>query len=198
MPLFSHDGKSPQVDPSAYVAPTATLVGNVTIGPDARVMHGASVVASAGEITIGSGVIVLENAVLRATETHDLVIGEACLIGPCAHVVGCTLEDEVFVATGSAVFHGAHLESGSEVRVHGVVHVGSRLVAGSTVPIGWVAVGNPAEVLPSGKHEEIWAIQEGLHFPKAAYGLEREDATMGAITRRMAERLGRHRDDEEV
>ena len=194
---YEHDGVAPTVDPSAYVAPTATLVGDVTVGPDARVMHGAALIAEGGSITLGRGVIVLENAVLRAIEGQPLSLGDASLVGPCAHVVGCTLEPEVFVATGAAIFHGATLERGSEVRVHGVVHVGSRLAAGSTVPIGWVAVGDPAEVLPPDQHERIWSIQEGLHLPKGAYGLAREEATMGAITGRLVERLGRHAGDVE-
>lgn len=198
MRAYGHDGARPRVDPSAYVAPTATLVGDVTVGPEARVMHGATVVAEGGSIAIGRRVIVLENAVLRAIEERPLSIGESSLVGPCAHLVGCTVEPEVFVATGAAIFHGAVLERGSEVRVHGVVHVGSRLVGGTTVPIGWVAVGDPAQVLPPGRHDEIWSIQEGLHFPRAAYGLDRAEATMGAITARLAARLGRHAEDEQV
>jgi len=164
--LFKHAGASPEVDPTAFVAPNAAVCGDVTIGPGCRVMYGAQVIAESGSITIGRECIVMENAVLRSSERHPLVIGNNCLIGPNAHVVGCTVEDEVFIATGAAIFHAARLGKGSEVRVHGVVHLKSHLAAGETVPIGWVAVGNPAQVLPPNEHDRIWEIQKPLDFPR--------------------------------
>ena len=194
--ILSHAGKAPQIDPTAWVAPTATVCGDVVIGKDARIAHGASVVAEGGRIEIGERCIVLENAVIRSTARHSTSIGDFCLVGPGAHLVGCTLDEQVFVATGAAVFHGAHLETASEVRVHGTVHLRSRLTEGTTVPIGWVAVGDPAKPLPPDRHEEIWRRQMPLDFPRTAYGVDRETADMLVITERMAELLGAHRDDE--
>jgi carbonic anhydrase/acetyltransferase-like protein (isoleucine patch superfamily) len=196
--ILSHDGKSPDIDPSAWVAPSATVCGDVVVGPETRIAHGASIVAEGGRIELGRRCIVLENAVVRSTSRHSTKIGDFCLVGPNAHLVGCTLEDEVFVATGSAIFHAARLGKGSEVRVNGVVHLRSHLPAGEVVPIGWVAVGDPAEPLPSSQHVEIWSRQRPLDFPKAAYGIERDEADMVAITERMAAALGTHRDDEVV
>lgn len=193
--ILSHGGKVPRIDPSAWVAPTATVCGDVTIGPEARVAHGASVVAEGGRIVLGRRCIVLENAVIRSTARHSTTIGDHCLVGPNAHLVGCRLDDQVFVATGAAVFHAAHLESTSEVRVNGVVHLRSRLPRGTTVPIGWVAVGDPATPLPPDRHEEIWRRQMPLDFPRTAWGLEREEADMVLITERMAALLGSHADD---
>jgi carbonic anhydrase/acetyltransferase-like protein (isoleucine patch superfamily) len=60
----------------------------------------------------------MENAVIRATDEHAMKIGAHCFIGPHAHLVGCTLEDCVFVATGVSIFHGSHLGFGSEIRVY--------------------------------------------------------------------------------
>jgi carbonic anhydrase/acetyltransferase-like protein (isoleucine patch superfamily) len=138
----------------------------------------------------------MENAVLRSSHRHPLTIGNNCLIGPNAHVVGCTVEDEVFIATGAAIFHAARLGKGSEVRINGVVHLRSHLAAGQTVPIGWIAVGDPAQLLPPGEHERIWALQKPLNFPLTVYGLDRGEATMEAITRRLSETLGSHFADE--
>ncbi len=106
----------------------------------------------------------MENAVIRSTDKHPTEIGSHCLIGPHAHLVGCTLEDCVFVATGASVFHGARLGYGSEVRINGVVHLRTKLPAHATVPIGWVAVGNPPQILPPDQHEAIWALQKPLNF----------------------------------
>jgi carbonic anhydrase/acetyltransferase-like protein (isoleucine patch superfamily) len=163
-------------------------------------MHGARIIGEAGgTIRIGRDCIVMENAVIRAGRAHPCVIGDHCLIGPNAHVTGATLEEQVFVATGAAIFHGAHLGRGSEVRVHGIVHLRTRLEPGATVPLGWVAVGDPARILPPDRHDEIWAVQEPLNFPKWVYGLDRATPDlMVAITRGLSERLGAHAQDFEL
>jgi carbonic anhydrase/acetyltransferase-like protein (isoleucine patch superfamily) len=195
--LTSHAGQSPKVDPSAWVAPDATVCGDVTIAAGARVMHGARLVGEAGgAITIGRDCIVMENAVIRASRRHDCTIGDNCLIGPNAHVVGATLESQVFVATGASIFHGAHLGRGCEVRVHGTVHLRTRLEPGATVPIGWVAVGDPAQILPPDQHDAIWAVQQPLNFPEWVYGLERDTPDlMVQVTRRLSAALGAHAED---
>ena len=193
--ILTHLGKTPRIDPTAYVAPNAVVCGDVGIGPGCRVLFGAQVVAEGGSIEIGRECIVMENAVLRAGQRHPLSIGNNCLIGPVSHVVGCQIEDEVFIATGVSIFHAAHIGKGSEVRVNAVVHLKTRLAAGSTVPIGWIAVGDPAEILPPDKHERIWAIQKPLNFPLTVYGLDRSEADMVKITRRLSASLASHRDD---
>jgi carbonic anhydrase/acetyltransferase-like protein (isoleucine patch superfamily) len=194
--LIKHNGASPQIDPTAWVAPNAVVCGDVTVGPGCRIMYGAQVIAEGGAISIGRECIVMENAVLRSAALHPLIIGNNCLVGPNAHVVGCTIEDEVFIATGAAVFHSARLGKGSEVRINGVVHLKTHVVDGATVPIGWVAVGNPAQILPPGEHERIWEIQKPLDFPLTVYGFARSEATMQKITRRLSEALGSHASDE--
>jgi carbonic anhydrase/acetyltransferase-like protein (isoleucine patch superfamily) len=192
---ITHLGKSPKVHPSAYVAPNAVLCGDVQIGKDSRIMFGAQLIAEGGSISIGSECVVMENAVLRSSDLHSLVIGNNCLIGPNAHVVGCTMEDEVFVATGAAVFHAAVLKQRSEVRINAVVHVKTQLPEGGVVPIGWVAVGDPASIFPAEQHERIWAVQRPLNFNLTVYGLDRSEANMVAITRRVAASLNHHGSD---
>ena len=159
-------------------------------------MHGAQVIAEGGRISIGRECIVMQNAVLRSSSRHALAVGNNCLIGPNAHVVGCTIEDGVFVATGASVFHSAVLERGSEVRINGVVHLKTRLAPGDVVPIGWVAVGDPARIVPSSEHDRIWEIQEPLDFPGSVYGFARPEATMEKITRDLSDRLASHSTDE--
>jgi carbonic anhydrase/acetyltransferase-like protein (isoleucine patch superfamily) len=190
--LIKHAGTAPRVDPTAYVAPNAVICGDVTIGPGCRIMYGVQVIAESGSISIGQQCIVLENAVLRSSARHPLKIGNNCLVGPNAHVVGCTVEDEVFIATGAAIFHSALLGKGSEVRINGVVHLKSHLAPGSIVPIDWVAVGNPARVLPPSEHDKMWSLQKPLDFPLCVYGLERSEATTQNITRQLSEALGSH------
>lgn len=196
--LITHNGKSPNIDPSAFVAPTATVCGDVTIGPDCRVMHGASIIAEGGKIEIGGHCIILENAVIRSNADHSASIGDFCLIGPNAHIVGCTIENESFIATGVSIFHGAHLGKNAEVRINAVVHIKTRLEPKTLVPIGWIAVGDPAQLFPPDKHDEIWKIQQPLNFPLTVYGYDRPEASMEKITRRLAEKLASHFNDEIV
>ena len=193
--IIKHNGHTPVVDPEAWIAANAVVCGNVTIGAGCRIMYGAQVIAESGSVEIGKECIIMENAVLRSSDAHPLRIGDNCLVGPNAHVVGCTLGSEVFIATGAAVFHSAHLGKSSEVRINAVVHLKTHLPEGTLVPIGWVAVGNPAKILPPDQHDKIWAVQKPLNFPLTVYGLDRSESNMIRITKKLSEKLRSHADD---
>jgi len=168
------------------------------VGAGSRIMFGACVIAEGQTLEIRENCIVMENAVIRTTDEHQTIVGAHSLIGPHAHLVGCTLEECVFIATGVSVFHGAYLGYGVEVRVGGVVHLRSRLPAHTTVPIGWIAVGDPAKLFPPDQHEAIWRIQEPLNFPKFVYGVERAaqgESNMPKITQRRSDALRSHMND---
>ena len=194
--LIEHQGKSPCIDEDAWVAPDATLCGDVTVGPGSRVMHGARLIAEGGSIAVGRSSIVMQNAVLRSTVSHDCSMGDHVLVGPGAHVVGSTVEDEVFLATGTAIFHASRLGRGSVVRINGVVHVNSVLAPETTVPIGWIACGNPAQLFSPDRHDDLWAVQERMNFALTAYGIEGPMSdSMAAVTTVVSERLAGHRED---
>jgi carbonic anhydrase/acetyltransferase-like protein (isoleucine patch superfamily) len=140
----------------------------------------------------------MEHAVIRGSKRHRVTVGDHVLIGPRAYLTGCTVEDRAFLATGATVFNGATIGRGAEVRINGVVHLKSRIPAEATVPIGWVAVGDPAEIFPPSDHDRIWAAQRPLDFPREVFGLDRgqdQAALIEAITDRYSRSLGRHRED---
>ena len=196
--IYSHRGASPDIHESAYIAPNAVVCGDVTIGPEARVLFGAVLTSEGGAITIGAHAIVMEHAVLRGTPGHPLVVEDHVLIGPHAHVIGATVGACAFVATGASVFNGARVGARSDVRINAVVHVGSVLEPDSEVPIGWIAVGDPAHAYPPEAHEEIWPIQRSMNFPERVFGVERAapgESVMVDVTTRYARALARHRDD---
>jgi carbonic anhydrase/acetyltransferase-like protein (isoleucine patch superfamily) len=196
--LLSHEGASPHVEATAYVAPTAVVCGDVTVGAHCRVLFGAVLVAEGGPVTLGEYSIVMENAVLRGSARHPLRLGRHVLVGPHAHLSGCIVEDNVFIATGASVFNGARLGTRSAVRINGVVHVNTVLPPDVFVPIGWIAVGDPAEILSPDRHDRIWEIQRTLNFPHTVFGLEPAapgETIMPEMTRRYTRALGRHRDD---
>jgi gamma-carbonic anhydrase len=192
--LVEHRGSAPVVDPSAYVAPTAVLCGDVRVGPHARILFGAVVTAEDGRVEIGARCVVMENALVRGRARHPVRLGDDVLVGPHAHLNGTLVGDGCFLATGCSLFPGARLGRNVEVRINGVVHVNTRLEDGALVPIGWVAVGDPAEILAPGEHEEIWRIQAELDFPGTVYGLPRS-ASARERMERQAEWFAAHRDD---
>jgi carbonic anhydrase/acetyltransferase-like protein (isoleucine patch superfamily) len=195
--LIAHAGKQPEIDPSAWVAPDATVCGDVLFGAGTRILHGARLIGEGRSvIRIGRDCVVMENAVVRASRRHPCKIGDHCLIGSNAHVAGALVGEQVFIATGAAIFHGADLGMKSEVGVHAIVHLRTRLEPGAIVPIGWVAVGNPAQILPPDKHDEIWAAAKPPNFPEWVYGFDRlTPDLMVHITRHVCETLEPHSSD---
>lgn len=196
---FEHLGAAPRIHPDAVVAPTAVISGDVTIGAGCQVLHGAVITAEGGPITLGDHVIVMENALVRASAAQPVHIGSHVLVGPMASISGATVADEVFLATGTRVFNGARIGAHSEVRINAVVHLRTVLPPESVVPIGWVAVGDPAQLLPPEKHEEIWALQHELDFPGYVFGLDRDTPDlMVQLAERYGASLARHRHDRRV
>ncbi|MDM0078586.1 gamma carbonic anhydrase family protein [Variovorax sp. J2P1-59] len=171
--LLKSNNFSPMIHPTTRIASSAVISGDVEIGPNCSVGHGAVVVAEGGPIRIGANCVIMDTAVIRGVPDQVMRLGDHVLVGPRACLVGCTVEDEVFIATGASVFNGAVLGRGSEVRINAVVHLRTALEAGATVPIGWVAVGAPARFLPASDHEGIWAIQKTLDFPKYVFNTTR-------------------------
>ena len=197
MPLLEHRGKRPAIAPSAYVAPTAVVCGDVHVGADARVLFGAVLTAEDGRVEVGERCVVMENALVRGRAAHPTLLGDDVLVGPHAHVNGAVVGDGCFLATGVSLFPGVRLGAGCEVRINAVVHVNSALPEGTVVPIGWVAVGDPAELFSPERHEEIWAIQKGLDFPQTVHGVPR-GTPAGELMRRQSEWFGAHREDREL
>lgn len=190
--LIEHHGKRPRIADSAYIAPTAVVCGDVTIGEDARVLFGAVLAAEGSPVELETRAVVLENAVVRAWPEHPVTIGNDVLIGPGAHVNGAVVGDDVFIAAGASIFPGARVGDRSIIRTNAVVHIDAALRPGSRVPVGWAAVGDPAEVLPPGEDERTLFSLFGLNFSRTVFGVPREVSGNALY----AEFFGRHRDDE--
>lgn len=197
--IYEHLGARPRIHDTAVVAPSAVISGDVEIGPGCQVLHGAVITAEGGPIVLGENVIVMENALIRASATNPAHIGDHVLVGPGATISGATIGDEVFLATGTRVFNGARIGDRSEVRINAVVHLRTSLPEETVVPIGWIAVGEPLQVLPPERHEEIWASQRELDFPGYVFGVDRDTPdVMVQLTQRYGRSLARHADDREV
>jgi carbonic anhydrase/acetyltransferase-like protein (isoleucine patch superfamily) len=196
--LLEHRGRGPTVHEAAYIAPNAVVCGDVTVGEDSCILFGAVLTAEGGPVVVGKNCVVMENAVIRGTRRHPTFLGDHVLVGPRAYLTGCTVEESAFLATGATVFNGARIGTRAEVRINGVVHLRTVLPPDAVVPIGWVAVGDPAEILPPNEHNRIWGIQEKLDFPGTVFGLERPplgETIMPELTRRYTRALTRHQED---
>jgi len=139
--ILEHGGKRPRIHASAYVAPNATICGEVTVGAESRVLFGAVLTAESGPVTIGERCIIMENAVIRGVAHQPASLGDHVLVGPHAHLSGCRIEDDVFIATGACIFNGATIGARATVRIRGIVHIRTRIPPDTVVPIGWVARG---------------------------------------------------------
>ena len=184
--LIRHRGREPRISPDATVAPGAVISGDVHVEAGARILHGAVLTAEDGEIRVGAGTVILEHALVRGRAGHPALIGGGVMVGPHAHVNGAIVGNGAFIATGAAVFPGAVIGAGAEVRVNAVVQVNTTLAPGAVVPIGWIAVGAPAQLFSPDRHEEIWAVQKTLDFPGTVYGVDRSNGMTEIMQRQSA------------
>ena len=171
--IFSSGGGKPKIHSSAYVAPSAVLSGEVIVGPDCAILHGAVLTAEGAPLEIGARSVIMENAVVKSSGGKALQfpthIGKDCIVGPGAYVVGARIDDGCFIASGARVFNGAHMESGSGVAIGGIVHVNARLARGASVPMQHIAAGNPAAIFPP---EQAAEVAQRLNFFENVFNIE--------------------------
>jgi carbonic anhydrase/acetyltransferase-like protein (isoleucine patch superfamily) len=172
--LVRHRGLEPAVDASAYVAPTAVLVGNVRIGPGCRLLYGAVVDSEGSSVVIGDTTIVTENAVILATSAgdrdHPVVLGDHILVGPHATLLGCRVESCAYVATGATVLHGATVGRGANVAVGAVVHADAVVPSEFFVPPNAIAVGDPLQLFAP-TDERLAPAIKAIGFAERAFGV---------------------------
>ena len=156
MPLFSFEGKSPTVHPAAWIAPTATLVGDVVVEEGASIWYGVVIRADLGRITIRAGANIQDNTVIHvgsngcevgpnATVGHQCLVHD-CVIGDHVHIApGAKLASGVLVGDGSHIGLGAAIIQGKRVGRNAVVGAGAVVVR--DVPDDVVVTGVPARVL---------------------------------------------------
>ena len=195
--FVEHRLRIPQASESAYIAPTAVLAGDVTVGPHSRVLFGAVITAEGGPVEIGRDCVIMEHAVVRGVPGQVTRIGDEVLVGPHAHLTGCVIEGGSRIATGAMVFNGARIEAGAEVEFNAVVYVNTVVPAGTAVPMGWFAGGQPAELVAPGDWDRIRAIMGPLDYPGTVFGVAASDTgtPMSDVARRYARGLALHHRD---
>jgi carbonic anhydrase/acetyltransferase-like protein (isoleucine patch superfamily) len=139
----------PQIDDEAFVAPTAVVVGAVTMGPHSSIWYGAVARADADQIEIGEGSNVQDGCTLHSDEGFPLLIGKGVTVGHRVVLHGARVDDDVLVGMGSIVMNGAHIGSGS------IVAAGAVVTPGTVVPPNSVVGGIPAKVLRPANDDDM-------------------------------------------
>ncbi len=140
----------PVVADDAFLAPGATIIGNVEIGSEAGIWFGCILRGDVNVIRVGAGTNIQDGTVIHVTrKTHGTFIGAGITIGHAALVHGCTLEDGCFIGMRATVMDGCVVESGA------MVAAGALLTPGKRVPAGQLWAGSPARYLRDLSVQEV-------------------------------------------
>lgn len=164
---------SPRIDPSAFIADTARVFGDVTIEAGASVWFGASIRAEVAPVTVGAGSNIQDNAVLHTDDGYPVTIGSEVTIGHGAIVHGASVETGALVGMGAIVLNGATVGAGAYVAAGAVV------TPGTDVPPGMLVVGSPMRVIREVGAAEDESTSNGLrhyqHYAQVYMALEERD-----------------------
>ncbi len=143
----------PRIHPSAFVAPGATVLGDVTLGEESSIWFGAVLRGDLNRIIIGPRSNVQDGAVIHLADDFPALIGELVTIGHSAIVHACTLDDEVLVGMGAIILDGA------EIGARSIIGANALVTAGTKIPAGSLVFGSPAKVIRPLAEDEQRTIQ---------------------------------------
>lgn len=151
--IIALEGTSPNIDPSAFVAPTATIIGNATLGRNSSAFYGVVVRADTAAIKVGDGSNLQDNVVLHADPGFPATVGAGVSIGHSAVVHGCTIEDDCLIGMSATILNGARIGAGS------LVAAGAVVLEGAEIPPRSLVAGVPAKVRRVLTDEEFAGVQ---------------------------------------
>ena len=152
MSIYQLDDLVPEVDPSAFVADSAQVIGDVNLGADSSVWFGTVIRGDSDHIRVGAGSNIQDASVLHADRGFPLTIGERVTVGHQVMLHGCTIGDETLIGIGAVVLNGARIGRNC------LVGAGSLVTEGKEFPDGSMILGSPAKVVRQLSPEQI----EGL------------------------------------
>lgn len=140
MSLTAFQGRLPRVHPTAYVAPSADLIGDVEVGENVSIWFGAVLRGDINRIVIGANSNVQDNAVVHLADEYPAIIGNFVTIGHAAVVHACVIGDECLIGMGAVVLDGAVIGARS------IVGAGAVVTPGTIIPAGSMVLGSPGRV----------------------------------------------------
>jgi gamma-carbonic anhydrase len=164
MTLLTFEGRTPRIDPAAFVAPGARLIGDVELGPEASIWYNCVLRGDMNLIRIGARSNVQDGTVIHVdpprpggpAEGYPCLIGEDVLIGHMAMIHGCTLNDRAFVGLGAIVMDGCTVEGDA------MLAAGAMLTPGKCVPAGQLWAGRPARYVRDLSEVDIAGMRMGV------------------------------------
>ncbi len=168
--ILSINGKSPQIDESAFIASGCRIIGDVRIGPEASIWYNCVIRAEVNYVEIGARSNVQDGSVVHCDGPkpgvpggYPTIIGEDALIGHHCMIHGCTIQDRGFAGLSATVMNGAVIESGA------MLAAGAMLTQGKTATAGQLWAGSPARYIRDLSSEEIAGMQTGVrHYTENA------------------------------
>jgi carbonic anhydrase/acetyltransferase-like protein (isoleucine patch superfamily) len=133
---------------TGFVAPTATVIGDVTLGEDSGIWFGAVIRGDRDRIEIGAGSNIQDNAVVHTSRGFPARIGREVSVGHGAILHGCTIHDRVLVGMGAIVMNGAVVGEDT------IIAAGAVVTEGTSIPPGSVVMGVPAKVVKQASAEQ--------------------------------------------
>jgi carbonic anhydrase/acetyltransferase-like protein (isoleucine patch superfamily) len=163
MPLYTYKGRSPRVHPTAFVAPTAVLIGDVTLEEGASVWFGTVLRADTSHIVVGARSNVQDNSIVHTDPGVPTLIGEDVTIGHMALVHSSVIENNVLIGSAAVLVGRNSVGTGT------IVGAGAVLPEGMTVPAHSLVVGVPAKVVRESRPEdERWTTGAARHYRESA------------------------------
>ena len=159
MAIYALDGVAPQVDPSAWVADSAQVMGAVTLGADSSVWFGTVVRGDTETITIGLGSNIQDGSVMHADVGRPIVVGNHVTVGHKVMLHGCTIGDDSLIGIGAVVLNGAKIGRNC------LVGAGALVTEGKEFPDGSMIIGSPAKAVRQLTPEQM----EGLRWSARHY-----------------------------
>lgn len=148
-------GKSPEIHPTVYVAPTASVIGDVIVGPESSLWFGAVLRGDVFHIRVGARTNVQDNCVLHVTHDRSAcIVGDDVTVGHAAVLHGCTVQDRVLVGMGAVVLDDA------DVGCDTIIGAGALVTMGAKIPPRSLVLGRPARVLRPLTDAEVASVAE--------------------------------------
>lgn len=153
--LYKFQEKAPEVHESAFVAPTACIIGEVAVKEDASIWFHTVIRGDINSVTIGRSTNIQDGCLLHVTNAHPLVVGERVTVGHGAILHGATIESDCLIGMGSIILDGALIGA------HSVIAAGSIVAPGSQIAPGSLVMGVPGKVVREATSKDREMIDRG-------------------------------------
>ncbi|UTW57176.1 gamma carbonic anhydrase family protein [Kordiimonas sp. SCSIO 12603] len=155
--LYSLEGVTPEIAKTGWTAPTATVIGNVSLAEEASIWFNCTIRGDNDPINIGSRSNIQDNSVLHTDIGAPINIGEGVTVGHKVMLHGCTIGENTLIGMGSTILNHAKIGANS------IVGANSLVTEGKEFPENVLIVGSPARVVRELKPEELEMIKKSAH-----------------------------------